>query len=63
MQDTEITQAEKTNWSEILIETIREWNHEEQPMAASTLPKALALRMGGNEELAAAWMQACDVMI
>jgi len=61
-KDTAKTMASDRSWSEILIETVQKWSHEDQPMTAATLTEALAMRMGGNGALAAAWMQSCDVM-
>jgi hypothetical protein len=62
MEKDTTTTTPDGNWLETLVDVVREWDHEIQPMNVSTLTKALAQRMGGNQALATAWIQSCDVM-
>jgi hypothetical protein len=61
-QHTTLTSTEPKSWIETLVDVVRQWDHEARPINASTITEALAQRMGSDRALAAAWMQACDVM-
>ena len=61
-QYTVKTGTEHISWLETLVDVVRKWNHEAQPMTVATLTEALEMRIGGDRTLAAVWIQSCEVM-